>query len=141
LATGIRNRITSNHITGFAHYDPAYNPSGPFVYYVERQVPFNPQTHPEYISDNNAGGGGIPRLVLNTDKPFLEGLTVSPDNKYLIFPHRDGMFSYEPTSGIETWLTRAPDKWTDKDRNPCYAPDGAHFVFTRANNIYICETP
>lgn len=138
LASGLPKKITTNHITGFAHYDPAYNPNDPFIYYVERQIPFNPQPHSEYITEVGAGGG-IPRLVINTDKPFLEGLTVSPDDKYLIFAHRDGLFACEHRSGVETWLTRAPDKWTDKDRNPCYAPDGTHFVFTRANNIYICE--
>ncbi len=141
LESGETLKITYGHITGFALYNAVQKPGANFVYYVERQVPFNPQPHTEYISEKKAEGTGIPRIVINTDKPFLEGLTASPDDKYLIFPHRDGLFACEHRAGAETWLTRAPDKWTDKDRNPRYAPDGTHFVFARANNIYICEAP
>jgi hypothetical protein len=139
LESGEALKITYGHITGFALYDAIQKPGANFVYYVERQVPFNPQPHSEYIKEIKSDGVGIARIVLNTDKPFLEGLTVSADDKYFIFPHRDGLFAYEHKAGTETWLTRAPDKWTDKDRNPRYAPDGTHFVFARANNIYICE--
>jgi hypothetical protein len=139
LDTGEKLKLTQNHMTGFAHYDPVQKPGANFVYYVERQVPFNPQPHGEYVNEIWAGGNGIPRILLNTDKPFVEGLTVSPDDKYLVFPHRDGLFAYEYKRGVETWLTRARDKWTDKDRNPRYAPDSTHIIFTRANNVYICE--
>ncbi len=139
LASGETLKITYGHIPGFALYNAVQKPGANFVYYVERQIPFNSRPHTEYISEKKAEGTGIPRIVLNTDKPFLEGLTASPDDKYLIFPHRDGLFAYEHRAGAKTWLTRAPDKWTNKDRNPRYAPDGTHFVFTRANNIYICE--
>lgn len=141
LETGEKVRITSNHITGFAHYDAAKTPAANLIYYIERQVPLNPQPHTEYVNEISASGGGVPRILLNTDKPFLEGLTISPDDKYIIFAHRDGLFAYEHKAGIETWLTRAPDKWTDKDRNPSYSPDGTHLVFARSGNIYICEAP
>jgi hypothetical protein len=141
LNTGEKVKITSTHITGFAHYDPVKTPGANLIYYIERQVPFNPQPHTEYVNEISARGGGAPRLLLNTDRPFLEGLTISPDDKYMIFPHGAGLFAYEHKAGIETWLTRAPEKWTDKDRNPRYAPDGTHFVFARFNNIYICEAP
>lgn len=141
LDSGETVKITPAHITGFAHHDPVQKPGADLVYYIERQVPFNPQPHTEYINEIQAGGGGMPQILLNTDKPFLEGLTVSPDDKYIIFPHRDGLFAYEYKRGVETWLTRARDKWIDKDRNPRYAPDGTHIVFTRASNLYICEAP
>ncbi len=139
LESGEKTMITANHITGFAHYDPVKTPGASLIYYIERQVPFNTQPHSEYVNEISAEGGGVPRILLNTDKPFLEGFAISPDDKYMIFAHRDGLFAYEHKAGIETWLTRAPSKWTDKDRNPCYAPDGAHFVFARSGNIYICE--
>ncbi len=141
LGTGKTLKITLNHVMGFAHYDPVQRPGADLIYYVERQVPFNPQPHSEYVKEVRASGGGIPQILLNTDKPFLEGLTVSSDDKYIIFPHRDGLFSYEYKRGVETWLTRAPDKWTYKDRNPRYAADDAHIVFARANNVYMCEAP
>jgi len=67
--------------------------------------------------------------------------TVSGDGKYLVYPHRDGLFSLEVNTGAETWLTRAPETWADKDRRPCFSPDNRYIVFARSGNIYRCDAP
>lgn len=139
LQTGQAQKVTTWHLTGYAHYSPAQNPTEDKVYFVEREIPFTELPHPEYIYEVRSDGRAQPVTVLNTDKPFLEGLTVSGDNKYLVFPHRDGLFGYERNSGELTWLTRAPDKWTEKDRNPSYSADNANIVFERRGNVYICD--
>ncbi len=139
LTNGGTVKLTTQHIVGYGHFDATQKPGANTIYFVERKVPFTTQPHSEYINEVKASGGGIPRAILNTDKPFLDGLTVSPDDKYLVYGHRDGLFAYEHRSGNETWLTRAPDKWTDKDHDAVYAPDGFHIAFTRNNNIYVCD--
>jgi hypothetical protein len=106
---------------------------------VEREIPFSEFPHPEYIYEKKDDGTGMPYTLLNTDTPFLEGLTVSGDDKYLVFPRAAGLFAYEYRSGKMTWLTEAPAKWVNKDRNPSYAPDDATLVFERAGNVYLCE--
>jgi Tol biopolymer transport system component len=129
------------HPIGFAHYDPVKKPGENKVYYIEREIPFNSIPHGEYIYEVIASGGGYPRVVRDTSKPFLEGLTLSTDDKYLVSAHRDGLFAYEYRTGNDTWLTRSSDVWTDKDRNPHYTYDGADIVFERAESIYSCEAP
>jgi hypothetical protein len=139
LQTGRAIPVTTWHLDGCAHYNPVQQPAADNIFYVEREVPFSSYPHPEYIYEVKDSGNGIPRIVVNSDKPFLEGLTISRDDKYLVFPHRDGLFACEYKSGKLSWLTRAPDKWTAKDRNPSYSPDNTNIVFERSENIYICD--
>ena len=139
LQSGRAIQVTKWHLTGYAHYNPVQDPAEEHVFFVEREFPFNPLPHPEYVYEVKSNGQAQPVTVLNTDKPFLEGLTISGDDKYMIFPHRDGLFAYEYKSGELTWLTRAPGKWTEKDRNPSYSPDDANIVFERSGNVYICD--
>ncbi|UCH78133.1 MAG: PD40 domain-containing protein [Candidatus Coatesbacteria bacterium] len=141
LQTGETLNLTNSHLRGYGHADPVAKPGVERIYFIERMIPFNPQPHTEYLNETNASLAGTPKLLLNTDKPFLEGLTISPDGKYAVYPHRDGLWAYEILAGKETWLTRAPDKWAHKDRHPSYSADGTTVVFTRNNNLYTCEAP
>ena len=139
LQTGRATQVTKWHLPGYAHFNPVQDPAEDNIFFAEREIPFIELPHTEYIYEVKSNGQGIPATLLNSDKPLLEGLTVSGDDKYLVFPHRDGLFAYEYRSGELTWLTRAPGKWTDKDRNPSYSPDDANIVFERAGNVYICD--
>lgn len=141
LQTGETLNLTNSHLRGYGHADPVAKPGVERIYFIERMMPFNPQPHTEYLNDTNASQAGSPKLLLNTDKPFLEGLTISPDDKYAIFAHRDGLWVFEIQPGNKTWLTRAPDKWSDKDRHPSYSADGTTVAFNRNNNIYTFEAP
>jgi hypothetical protein len=133
--------VSREHLLGYAHYDGIKKPAENKVYFIEREIPFNSVPHGEYIYEVISTGGGYPRLVRDTDKPYLEGLTLSPDDKYLVCAHRDGLYAYEYRTGDETWLTRSSDVWTDKDRNPHYTFDGVNIVFERAECVYMCEAP
>jgi len=131
--------MTGEHMTGFAHFDPVLKPGSSNLYFEERAYPFDPDRHLEYIDDVATSGAGIPRLVFQTEKPFLAGLDVSPDGKYVVYPYKAGLFALEINTGEETWLTQSPDEWEAKDAQPSYAPDGQHITYTRHNNVYICD--
>jgi len=141
LQSGGTLRMTSEHSPGHGLFDPVMKPGVNDLYFIEKAIPYDPAPHAEYVSEVHATGGGVPWVLLNTDKPFLEGLSISPDDKYLLFAHGQGLYALEYRTGAQTWLTRAPSTWLDKDRHPCYAPDGQHFVFTRNNNVCICDAP
>lgn len=141
LQTGQTRQITKEHLVGYGDFDAVRKPGGNTLYFVQRHVPFSSEPHVEYICEVPISGLNVPWDVLATDKPFLPGLTASPDDKYLVYPHRDGLFALEYRAGKETWLTRAPNTWADKDRRPCYSPNGEYIVFSRRGNIYRCDAP
>jgi len=141
LTTGERVKITGEHIIGYAHYDALAQPGTAYIYFAERMYPFNPSPHTDYISRVAGGEGGIPTLVFQSLKAFLPGLTVSPDDKYLVYPVEAGLYALEINTGVETWLTRSPNTWAAKDSQPAYAPDGRHLAFTRNNSVYCCDAP
>ncbi len=140
LQTGGRQRLTSQHMVGFAHFDPRLKPGGAQLYFEERAYPFDPNPHMEYINRVNVVGG-VPVMVFTADNPFLKGMDASPDGKYLVYPHRLGLFALEINTGAETWLTRSPDTWEAKDARPSWSPDNNHIAFTRDNDVCVCDAP
>jgi len=139
LEYAAKARITNTHMTGFGHFDAVVKPNTNRIYFEERKTPFNRDPHTEYIDEVIARPGYVPGLVYQASKPFLKGLTVSPDGAHVIFAREDGLYAADVNKSTEKWLTRAPNAWADKDCDPAYSPRGDRIAFTRAGDICTCE--